>query len=528
MEKKSFTQEMSWLHTWSGLIFGWLLVPIFVTGAICVFWFEISVWARPEVHAMRVADPADLVEFSEAYLKKAAPDSRLWRITFPATDHRDPILTLNWLEPDGKLAKRTFVPDGSGAPVVTSTIGGRFFVNFHYALNILPRETNPVGLLLVGLASIAFLVGVVGGVVVHKRIFKDFFTFRPKAKSRQRTWLDAHNVLSVLPLPFHFLIVFTGLLFFCYAYVPSGIATLFQGSESAFLTSAATSRNSEYGDLSRTEPGTPATGMPLRTLYDSALPGLAPEPMGYIVVRDPGRNNAAVEFFGTHHHGIYIVNTPRVALDGSSGEIVRVMQGRPPVGTAWDTAAGLHMVFFGGIPMRVLYLVGGMAGAIMMATGQLLFTIKRREKTVSPSKERFFTVVDKINVATIAGVCFACVAHLWAIRLLPYGMADRPIWEVRMFFVAWALAFAHAALRPTRTAWTEQLAATAMLCLGLPVLGFLVPHSNLFEMIARGDWKTAGVDLSSVGFGIVLAMLARIVSGKRATQSLHKPSLIPA
>jgi hypothetical protein len=178
--------------------------------------------------------------------------------------------------------------------------------------------------------------------------------------------------------------------------------------------------------------------------------------------------------------------------------------------------------------MRVLYLVGGMAGAIMMATGQLLFTIKRREKTVSPSKERFFTIVDRINVATIAGVCFACVAHLWAIRLLPYGMADRPIWEVRMFFVAWALAFAHAALRQTRTAWTEQLAATAILCIGLPVLGFLVPHSNLFEMIGRGDWKTAGVDLSSVGFGIVLATMARIVSGKRATQSLQKPSLIPA
>ena len=82
MEKaKSFTREMSWLHSWSGLIFGWLLVPIFVTGSICVFYFEIGVWAKPEAHAMRVAEPAALGAFSEAHLKKAAPDSRLWQIT---------------------------------------------------------------------------------------------------------------------------------------------------------------------------------------------------------------------------------------------------------------------------------------------------------------------------------------------------------------------------------------------------------------------------------------------------------------
>ena len=45
--------------------------------------------------------------------------------------------------------------------------------------------------------------------VTHRRIFKDFFTFRP-AKGGQRAWLDAHNVTGVLVLPFYLMITFSG------------------------------------------------------------------------------------------------------------------------------------------------------------------------------------------------------------------------------------------------------------------------------------------------------------------------------
>ena len=30
--KEGFRQSMAWLHTWSGLLFGWLLFAIFLTG----------------------------------------------------------------------------------------------------------------------------------------------------------------------------------------------------------------------------------------------------------------------------------------------------------------------------------------------------------------------------------------------------------------------------------------------------------------------------------------------------------------
>ena len=39
---KSFRQSMAWLHTWTGLLLGWLLVAIFITGTSAYFREEIT------------------------------------------------------------------------------------------------------------------------------------------------------------------------------------------------------------------------------------------------------------------------------------------------------------------------------------------------------------------------------------------------------------------------------------------------------------------------------------------------------
>jgi hypothetical protein len=46
-----FRQSMSWVHTWTGLVMGWLLFAVYVTGALSYFRNEITVWMQPELHA---------------------------------------------------------------------------------------------------------------------------------------------------------------------------------------------------------------------------------------------------------------------------------------------------------------------------------------------------------------------------------------------------------------------------------------------------------------------------------------------
>lgn len=38
-------------------------------------------------------------------------------------------------------------------------------------------------------------------------------------RQRQRSWLDIHNLLSVTALPFHFVITYSGLVFFAFTYM---------------------------------------------------------------------------------------------------------------------------------------------------------------------------------------------------------------------------------------------------------------------------------------------------------------------
>jgi uncharacterized iron-regulated membrane protein len=55
--KNTFTQSMAWLHTWAGLIFGWLLFAIFVTGTLAVFDKELNHWMQPKSRPPRCPRP---------------------------------------------------------------------------------------------------------------------------------------------------------------------------------------------------------------------------------------------------------------------------------------------------------------------------------------------------------------------------------------------------------------------------------------------------------------------------------------
>lgn len=46
--KDPLTHSLNGLHTWSGLLFGWLLFAIFLMGTLTIFDTEITSWMQPE------------------------------------------------------------------------------------------------------------------------------------------------------------------------------------------------------------------------------------------------------------------------------------------------------------------------------------------------------------------------------------------------------------------------------------------------------------------------------------------------
>ncbi|MFZ4289865.1 PepSY-associated TM helix domain-containing protein, partial [Variovorax sp. HJSM1_2] len=219
--ESGFRQSMAWLHTWCGLWFSWLLYAVFLTGTLAVFDEPITHWMGPEhaleeaaaeqaqAHAAPVSNRAQRLAFGMAYMAQHHATADMWEL-WPINRGQDNGLTAYWFDKSGGYAAMELDPltgaplPPSPAPPLRGTQGGHHFVDFHYELH-----AGKIGLWIVGVTAMAMLVALVSGVVTHKRIFKDFFTFRPK--KGQRSWLDAHNAVAVLTLPFLFMIAYTGL-----------------------------------------------------------------------------------------------------------------------------------------------------------------------------------------------------------------------------------------------------------------------------------------------------------------------------
>jgi len=87
-----------------------------------------------------------------------------------------------------------------------------------------------------------------------------------------------------------------------------------------------------------------------------------------------------------------------------------------------------------------------------------------------PARPHFgFRLVERLNVAFVAGMPLAMSAFLWANRLLPHAMAERAAWEIHTMFIVWALALLHVCFVSPRRGWIIQftLAGASLVALAL-------------------------------------------------------------
>jgi uncharacterized iron-regulated membrane protein len=486
--KSNFFLSMAWLHTWFGLVVGWLLFAIFLTGTLAVFDHEISFWMQPELQrAGPQVDVATSTKHALRLLQQTASQARFWRIDLPS--ERTPTIRAEYLR-DGRFTGQHLDPATGAVVTPRQTMGGEFFYRFHYRLHL-----GDAGIWIVGAAGMAMLTILVSGVIIHRRIFRDFFTFRPFA-SAHRAWLDAHNALGVLALPFHIMITYTGVVVFYTIYMPAGIDALY-GSHDAYFDDifprAARAHSVEPAPLTAIEP--------LIAEAEMIFGG----DVRRIVIRDAGRASALIELYSRFDDRLRLFRD-RVYFDGITGARDVSQTEFGPAHLTQSVMAGLHLIQFGGDVMRWLYFILGLASSAMIATGLLLFTRKRRARDAGAAA--FYDIVDRLNIAAIAGVCMASIALLWANRLLPVDMALRAGWEMTAFFAVWLASLMHAWLRGPNQAWRDQLRLAAALCLALPLLNALTSTAHLGVTLPAQDWMVASVDLSVFGIGVLLAAVA--------------------
>ncbi|SAL85655.1 membrane protein [Caballeronia arvi] len=511
MKRRGIRQSMSDLHTWAGLLAGWILYAMFLTGTVSYFKDETSQWMRPEQpHQREMADPALVAQRVTATLGKIAAGSPQWSFELP--NERSSVVGSFWRVPGVATGKRAF-EEASFDPVTgqrtsaRKTLGGEFFYRFHFQFYYMPVLW---GRWLAGLCAMFMLVAIVSGVITHKKIFVDFFTFR--WSKGQRSWLDAHNALSVFGLPFHAMITYTGLVTLMAMYMP-------WGAQTAFKTPA--ERQAMQVQLSAfIQPGKPggqkAALAPVDAMVREAQARWGRDKVGRVTVTNPGDITARVAV--SRGEALRVSMSPQYMLfDGVTGKLIDVKDG---VGAAAETRGvlyALHLGRFSDLQSRWLYFIVSLAGTAMVGTGLVMWTVKRRQKLPDPARPYFgFWLVERLNIASIAGLSVAMTGFLWGNRLLPLVIAARDVAEINLFFAVWGATLLYALLRPAKRGWIELLwLAAAMLAL-VPVLDALTTDRPFWRSVAQGDWVFAGFDLMMWAFAALHAALALRVTHHRA------------
>lgn len=530
---RSFRMSMAWLHTWFGLVLGYVLMAAFFFGALSVFDREIDRWAIPQTRFApqpmpsfdRVLRPAfERIVPREAELAAArarvggALPATLPLMNWSAyTTHRDPVLDLyaefavtnNPDDPADHVHGHVTLDPRSGAllPDGELKIGSEFFYPMHYSLHL---EWRDLGYWLVGMAALAMLVALTSGVIIHRKLFRELFTFRPW-KTARRSTLDLHNLTGVVALPFHFVFALTGLVIFAGIYLPVG-ETQLEPQALAYYQHEAESKGLAYAPGGTAAPLASVDAMVAEARRRWAQRGM-PGEVGYLAVTHVGDANGYVS--------IYRAGSDRVALVGQAIHFAAptgaVIHEEPPANAVTgvnEFLTGLHLQHFEHWLLRWFYVFGGLAGCVCIATGFVFFVEKRKRQhaLAGTTGARW---VDAFAVSTVTGMVIAAVSLLLANRALPEALADRGAWEERLFWTSWAAAFAHAFWRTSATraarlapAWREQCWALSTLALAAVLMNWVTTGDHLIATIGSGYWPVAGLDLALLAVGGVAAITA--------------------
>ena len=534
-------QSMSWLHTWASLILGWLLYAIFLTGTLSFFQNEISIWMKPEFHqSVPQKSQIEQTRVALAYLQQHHPDAGSWAIQLPNSRQNTTILNIRGAGEDPRARRggtRLTIDSATGEVLqARETRGGSFLYRFHFELYGLPRIWARW---IVGIATLLMLVAIISGVITHKKIFKDFFTFRPG--KGQRSWLDAHNATAVFALPFHIMITFSGLLLLLFTLMPWGVNQIYE-NRGAFLQDQRKSliqdnsvqaesgdsdqrrprsegeNRGERGDMSArgearrsrgdAPPARPAPLADLAPILAAAEKQWKNNPVATINIIQPNTAKAEIELRALNGVSVAYRNVyPSLAFNGVTGELKpdQTTLKTPSVANGiYNVFTTLHEARGVDLALRWLLFMSGVVGTFMIATGLILWCVKRAPQQQKQGYKSFgYRLVEVTNIAAIIGLPIACAAYFYANRFIPADMDMRLNWEIRSFFIIWLLTLVYAMIRSNRQAWLELLLlATAAFAL-LPIVNFLTGGQAIWNSIMHGQWMIASFDLAMWALAIL-------------------------
>lgn len=500
---KPIRQTMAWLHSWLGLLLGWVMFTIFVTGAMSYYKDEINLWSEPQLAKIEYQQ-SDAIRHAYQYLQENATNADEWYINLPT--EKKPVTALYWNGKEG-FNQALLNPQTHDELLLDNDVPlGEFFYRFHYQLhgmNIIYTR------IFMSFVAFVMLLAIIAGIITHKKIFSDFFTLR--VFKGQRSWLDFHNISSVIALPFFLTVCFTGLAIFFYLYIPQGMKQLYGDNNLPYFTEI----KEQVSDISNNKNAPAATMQDIDIFMKTLHAQWGDAELKNIVVKNPQRSNATILFEQTQDRSISQDN-PRLEFNAITGELLDDRKNRSVLATMRASIYGLHRAPFAETATRLALFFSGLLGSVMIASGLLLWSLKRQLQNKTGEESAGHYLVDRLNIATIIGLPFAILLSFFAIRLQSI-MKDNELSDffsfpfINTFLWAWLLSFTFSMLTPKTRLWRSLLIPLALLCFILPLFDLIYLWSFDHIQNVQQYWLFLRVDIFILALGLfTLFLITRI------------------
>ena len=505
------------VHTWAGILSGLALFIAFYAGALTVFKEPLRRWSTPPATLVQPV-PMDAVQPLIVQTLTTTPGAargftlkiegwqaipRLeWQVRAPGADDHD--------ESTARHYAATTV-DGDSVRVAEWPPSRLVeFIDVLHRVVGLPVDSDP-NRWIMGVICVLYTVALVSGVVVVlPSLVKDLFAMRT-GRNRKRMWLDAHNAVGIVSLPFHIVMALSAVVF---AYHDQ-IYTVQDRFVHEGAWAQAFSRPAASADTPPRNPADMLTPSRLVQIAREASPGFRPHELQYAQPMGP---RPVVRVWGRHPEGV----SPRAlggfaAIDPYSGKLLSTdyLSGAQSTPNLFISSFfALHMASFGGTVVPWLYFLLGLAGAWLFYSGNLLWVETRRKARRKGGEMPVQRRDTALMAAATVGVCLGCIAGvsltLAAAKWLPGRVHDMAAWHVGIYYVVFFACTVWAFISGAARAAAPLLWLAAACTLAIPassVLGWLLPDSD-----AWGDSALWGVDATALIGALALAWIAHVTA----------------
>jgi uncharacterized iron-regulated membrane protein len=348
------------LHSWLGLVAGLGLVVIGLTGSLLVFHEELETLFNPAlVRVEPVAAGRLPLDTLLAHAQRQLPNHEItgWLVQHDASHHlADQLYVIRHGRKEWLIATLDpFTGKLLASPRLgTSTLTG-WLLELHYTF-----LADHTGTFIAGLFAVMLCLLGITGVWVYREFWKHLLTFRWRRGARL-LFSDLHKFVGITSVAFNLILGFTG----AYWNLTHVIGEWKNGEpeQAKFehrLYAATLSLDALVRDAAVRLPGFRANFISLPS--DPAAPAVtlwgAVEPREFL--RAP--------------YGSTVVYDPQTGAHRSTTDL-RTAGWWPRV---VDTFTPLHYGTFGGLPVKILWCLGGLAPGVLAVTGFILWRLRRR------------------------------------------------------------------------------------------------------------------------------------------------------